>query len=128
GAALAVVVTTYWARAVRWRYLLTPIGPTRFRTVFRSPVIGFAALGLVPFRGGDALRGYLLARQEGLSFSAAFATIVVERVLDLIAVLALLALYLTLAADVSGLSTAQVRLVGLVGLAAVLLAAVLWVL
>ena len=127
-AALLVVAATYWARAVRWRYLLTPIGPTRFRTVFRATVIGFAALGLLPLRAGDALRAYLLARQEGLSLSAAFATIVVERVLDLIAVLALLALYVTVAADVSGLSSAQVRLVELVGLAALVLAVVLWVL
>ena len=126
--ALCVMVTTYWTRAVRWRYLLTPIGPTRFRTAFRTTVIGFAALGLLPLRAGDALRGYLLARQEGLSFSATFATIVVERVLDLIAVLSLLAVYLAVFADVSGLSTAQVRLVELFGLAALLLAAVLWVL
>jgi uncharacterized protein (TIRG00374 family) len=128
GAAIAVVAATYWARAVRWRYLLSPIGPTRFRTVFRATIIGFAALGLLPARAGDVLRPYLVSRQEGLSLSSLFATIVVERVLDLIAVLSLLALYVTLGADVSGLSSAQVRLVEMFGLAALLLAVVLWVL
>ena len=68
-------------------YLLSPIGPTRFRTVFRATIIGFAALGLLPARAGDVLRPYLVARQEGLSLSSTFATIVIERVLDLIAVL-----------------------------------------
>ena len=48
-------------------YLLAPIGPTRFRTVFRATVIGFAALAILPARAGDVLRPYLLARQEGLT-------------------------------------------------------------
>jgi uncharacterized protein (TIRG00374 family) len=127
-AALGIVASTYWARAARWWYLVSPIGPTRFRTVFRSTIIGFAALGLLPLRAGDALRAYLLARREGLSFSAVFATIVAERVLDLIAVLALLAVYLSVAADVSSLSQAQVRLVELFGVAALVLSVLLWVL
>ena len=82
-----LVAATFWVRAVRWQYLLAPIGPTRFRTAFRTTVIGFAALALLPARAGDVLRPYLLARQEGLSPPATFATIVMERVLDLIAVL-----------------------------------------
>jgi uncharacterized protein (TIRG00374 family) len=61
--------------------------------VFRTTVIGFGALGLLPIRVGDVIRPYLLARQEGLSVSSVFATVVMERVLDLVAVLALLALY-----------------------------------
>jgi uncharacterized protein (TIRG00374 family) len=128
--ALLVVAATYWARAVRWRYLLTPIGPTRFRTVFRATVIGFAALGLLPARAGDVLRPYLVARQEGLSLSSAFATIVIERVLDLMAVLALLAIYLAVAADVASMSPALLRSVivsaSMAGLLAVVMIGVLW--
>jgi uncharacterized protein (TIRG00374 family) len=91
--AFVFVLLTYWARAVRWQYLLSPVGHTRFRTVFRTTVVGFAALAILPARVGDVLRPYLLARQEGLATTATFATVVMERVLDLIAVLVLLALY-----------------------------------
>jgi uncharacterized protein (TIRG00374 family) len=42
------------------------------------------------------LRPYLLAKQEGLPFTATLATIVVERILDLSAVLMLLGLYMAL--------------------------------
>jgi uncharacterized protein (TIRG00374 family) len=49
------------------------------------------------------LRPYLLARQEGLSTSATLATIVMERVLDLIAMLVLLAVYVWGTADPSRL-------------------------
>jgi glycosyltransferase 2 family protein len=92
-ASVALVLVTYWARAVRWRYLLVPLGPVRFRTAARTTVIGFAASFLLPARAGDVLRPYLLAKQEGLDPTATFATIVVERVLDLVAVLGLLAVY-----------------------------------
>lgn len=85
--------STMWIRAVRWRHLLTPIGPTSFRTVFRAGVIGFAALAILPARVGDLLRPYLVSRQENLPYSACLATIVMERVLDLITVLTLMAIY-----------------------------------
>jgi uncharacterized protein (TIRG00374 family) len=90
---LLMVGVTFVARTIRWRYLLNPIGDTRFRTVFRTTVIGFGALGVLPVRVGDVIRPYLLARQERLPVSSVFATIVMERVLDLVAVLALLAFY-----------------------------------
>lgn len=94
--ALSVVLTLsmYFVRAQRWQYLLEPLGHTRFWVAFRTTVIGFMALLLLPGRVGEVLRPYLLAKQEGLPPTAAFATIIVERFLDLAAVLILLALYL----------------------------------
>jgi glycosyltransferase 2 family protein len=91
---LAVTAFTFVIRAERWKYLLEPLGPTRFSTVFRTTVIGFAASAVLPARAGEVIRPYLLARREGLSATAAFATILVERVLDLVAVLLLLAAFL----------------------------------
>ena len=129
--AVVVVGITYWARAVRWRCLLTPIGPTRFRTVFRTTIIRFAALGVLPARAGDVLGPYLLARQEGLSLSSTFATIVIERLLDLIAVLLLLAIYLAVAVDTATMSPALLRSVivsaSIAGSLAALMIGVLWV-
>jgi len=93
---LGVVATAigFVIRAERWKYLLEPIGRVRFRNAFRTTVIGFGASAVLPARAGEVIRPYLLARQEGLSATAAFATIVVERVLDLVAVLSLLATFL----------------------------------
>jgi uncharacterized protein (TIRG00374 family) len=93
GALLATVVA-FVIRAERWQYLLAPLGPTRFSNVFKTTVIGFAASAVLPARAGEVVRPYLLARQEGLSATATFATIIVERILDLVAVLTLLAAYL----------------------------------
>lgn len=90
---LAVVATvaTFVFRAWRWQHLLAPIGHARFGNAFRTTVIGFGANGLLPGRVGEVLRPYLLARREGFDPAAAFATIVLERALDLITLLCLFA-------------------------------------
>lgn len=130
--ALVCVAVTYWVRAWRWQMLLAPLGPTRFRTAFRTTVIGFAALSLLPARAGDLLRPYLLARQEGLPAPATFATIVMERVLDMIAVILLLAIFVWGFADPETLSGTLKRSVevstALAGAAALALLALMWVL
>src|SRR4030095_10690528 len=77
-AAIGVTFVTYTLRAHRWRILLSPLGPVRFRTAFRTTVIGFTALFLLPGRVGEILRPYLLARQERLNPASAFAPVVVE--------------------------------------------------
>src|SRR5689334_21121579 len=126
------VIVTYWARAIRWQYLLAPIGPTRFRTVFRTTVLGFAALAVLPARVGDVIRPYLLARREGLPTSATFATVVMERVLDLIAVLVLLAIYVWGFSGVGALPQVFLRPVEvsavIASVVAVVLFALMWIL
>jgi uncharacterized protein (TIRG00374 family) len=89
--AVALTLVTYVLRAVRWQAILRPIGHARFRTAFRTTVIGFTASYLLPARVGEVLKPYLLAREEGLKAPATFATVIVERVLDLVSVLVLFA-------------------------------------
>ncbi|MGE0862388.1 MAG: lysylphosphatidylglycerol synthase transmembrane domain-containing protein [Vicinamibacterales bacterium] len=93
-ASLLLTSVTFLIRAERWQYFLAPLGPTRFMVVLRTTVIGFAASAVLPARAGEVIRPYLLARREGLSATATFATIIVERILDLVAVLLLLAAFL----------------------------------
>ena len=93
GVGLVFVALTYIARTYRWQALLSPLGRVRYWPTFRATVVGFAALGLLPARAGDLLRPYMLARREGLPAPATFATVIMERVFDLVAVLGLLAVY-----------------------------------
>jgi hypothetical protein len=91
GLSAAVTLLTMVLRAIRWQYLLEPIGHARFGPAFRTTTIGFAASAVLPARAGEVIRPYLLARQEGLSATATFATIIIERVLDAITCVMLLA-------------------------------------
>ena len=94
--AVLITIGTYFLRAIRWQFLLSPIGSTRLSMVFRAVVIGFAASGVLPARAGEFLRPYLLGRWEGLSVAAAFATVLLERLLDLVIVTVFLSLFLLL--------------------------------
>ena len=128
--ALGLTFLMYIVRAERWQYMLEPLGHTRFWVAFRTTVIGFAASFVLPARAGELLRPYLLARSERLPATAAFATIVLERVLDLVAVLILLGVFfaafaggvaaaapaLFQAIAVGGLALAPVGLALLVGM------------
>lgn len=119
---LAVLVTlqTYLFRAWRWQALLRPIGKARFRTAFRTTIIGFTATFLLPARVGEILRPYLLARREGMKATSTFATVLVERLLDMTTVLLLFSIALPLAgvdvgreAEVAGLVAAAVAIAAL---------------
>lgn len=93
--ALSVGMTlfTYLVRAGRWQAMLQPLGRPSYMNAFRATVIGFAANSLLPARAGEVLRPYLLARREGLSATSAFATILLERLIDLITVLFLFGIF-----------------------------------
>lgn len=88
-AAVAVTFLTHAFRAWRWQSLLAPIGSTHFSNAFQTTIIGFSVSFFVPARAGEVVRPYLLARKEGLRPTAAFATVILERLLDLTTVLLL---------------------------------------
>lgn len=90
---VAVTIGTYLARAWRWGYLLRPLARVPLMRLFSITNVGFAT-GLVIPRAGEVVRPYLVARHHGLQTSAAFASIILERLFDLIVVLALFASYL----------------------------------
>lgn len=90
--ALAVATTTagFLVRAVRWRYLLAPVQPsTPLRSRFAAVCVGFMVNNLLP-RVGEVARAYSYSRLEDVPATTAFATLVVERFLDGVAVLLLL--------------------------------------
>jgi glycosyltransferase 2 family protein len=92
-AGLVATAMTYVLRAWRWQSLLAPIGHARFSVALKTTIIGFAASAVLPARAGEVLRPYLLARRESMSATAAFATIILERLLDLATVLLLFAAF-----------------------------------
>lgn len=89
--ALAAYFFGVWLRAVRWHYLLRPLRSLPVGRLFPVVVIGYMANDVLPARLGEVVRAYVLGEREGLSKSAAFATIAVERVFDGVTMLAFMA-------------------------------------
>jgi uncharacterized membrane protein YbhN (UPF0104 family) len=77
----------------------------RYADLFSATMVGFASGLLIP-RAQELLRPWLVSRRYPIPTSAGFATIILERLIDLVTVLVLFALYLfvlpTPAAQVQG--------------------------
>lgn len=81
------------ARALRWWLLLDrQVG---FGTAFHIHNIGLMVNSVIPLRGGELLRAFLVERrQPELPFLTVLSTIVTERLLDILAIVLLLVLAL----------------------------------
>jgi uncharacterized membrane protein YbhN (UPF0104 family) len=88
-----VTVGVYSARAWRWGDLLAPLGRVRYPDLFSATMVGFASGLLIP-RAGELLRPWLVSRRYPIAWSAGVATIILERIVDMITVLVLFAAYL----------------------------------
>jgi len=76
-----------WLRALRWKVMLDPVGKVALSKVYASTMIGFMANNVLPFRLGEFVRPYSIGTTGGISRSAALATIALERVFDMFALL-----------------------------------------
>lgn len=91
--AVGVLVLNLVIRGLRWQVLLRTLGNVPFRDVFAFLNIGYMVNDLLPLRAGEVVRSVLLASKEHFNTAAVLATVVVERLLDML-VLAGLALLL----------------------------------
>jgi uncharacterized protein (TIRG00374 family) len=87
GAVLAVV--GLWVRARRWRYLFPPGSPPP--GLLPAVMIGYMVNNILPLRAGEIVRVYVVARRWGHGFWTTLATLIVERVLDSLAIILVLA-------------------------------------
>ena len=96
---LAVIIVLYWARALRWKMLVLPIKPVKISQLYSPLMVGFMA-SVLPARVGEIVRAYLLAKNQNITFASSLATIVVERLFDLIFLLLLFAWLLAFQSDI----------------------------
>ncbi len=97
--AVVLMVASLWLRALRWRYLMAPVKRIGFGSLFRSMSIGLMANNVLPARIGELARAHVIGEKETISRSAAFATIVVERVFDGLTLLCILGIVLLAGLD-----------------------------
>ncbi|MBC8076613.1 MAG: flippase-like domain-containing protein [Chloroflexales bacterium] len=131
-----VFYLTFPLRALRWRLLLENAGvPVRagrkswasLPALMEYIFLSWFANCIVPAKLGDAYRGYLLKHNGSVSFSSTFGTIFAERLLDMLALFALLVVsgWITFGGNlppqtqlifVSGIVLVLLILAGLVGM------------
>jgi uncharacterized protein (TIRG00374 family) len=115
------VVVDLLMRALRWQRLVAPIGHVGYLPMLGYLLIGYLANNVLPARLGELVRSHYLGDREGLSRTTTLGTVVVERVVDFVVVVAIAAAAI-LVLSVRGI-VANAVLVG-VALAALLAAAI----
>jgi uncharacterized membrane protein YbhN (UPF0104 family) len=93
--ALGVYYLAFPIRAARWRILLTNAGAPRDliparRYLAENIYLSWFVNSLTPAKLGDVFRGWLLRRTTGITWSLGMGTIVAERLLDVIVLVALM--------------------------------------
>jgi len=91
---LAVTGLGLFLRSLRWQFLLAPMGRPGNGVLFRSLSIGYMANTFLPAHLGEIVRAWHASRTTGIAASSVFATIVVERLIDVVSLLLLLGLAL----------------------------------
>jgi uncharacterized protein (TIRG00374 family) len=85
----AFVVVDLLTRALRWQRLVAPIGHVGFLPMLAYLLIGYLANNVLPARLGELVRSHYLGDREGLSRTTTLGTVVVERVVDFVVVVAI---------------------------------------
>jgi uncharacterized protein (TIRG00374 family) len=88
---LAVIALGLVLRSLRWQILLAPLQKTKIGILFTSLSIGYMANTFLPAHLGEFARAWHARKKTGIAASSVFATIVVERLIDVFCLLLLLA-------------------------------------
>lgn len=82
-----VVLLGHFLRSYRWGIIVESLVKYDQLTLFIISSIGFMAVGILPARLGEFARPYLVKQKSGIRMSSSMATIIVERVFDVFAIL-----------------------------------------
>src|SRR5574340_1639472 len=80
--AVAFDILSYVVQALRWNYVLKPLGaPSLFRST-QAIYVGLFTNEILPLRGGELVRAYLVSHWTRLGFSVVLCSVAIERLLD----------------------------------------------
>ncbi len=88
--ALLFLALMYVLRILRWKLLLSPVLDVSWRRVSNALFVGLLANNVLPARAGELVRPYVLQRGAEAGFSQALASVVVDRIFDLIGIVGLM--------------------------------------
>ncbi len=89
--ALLLLILDQVARTWRWRLLFHRATRPPWRETFAALSVGYLVSTVIPLRLGDPIRAWAVGRYTKAGFAESLATVMVERALDLLAVMVLLA-------------------------------------
>jgi len=96
-----LLLAVYYVLTARnWTLLLEPLGHFSVRQVLPSMMVGFGGNNLFPMRLGELVRTVVFSRQHNRPVGAVLASLVLERILDVLTILVLYVVTLFVLRDV----------------------------
>lgn len=92
---------TNWIRAVRWKVLLNAEKEVPIKSVFWANMAGYLGNNIFPARAGEWIRAAYISKENSFFISYSLATGLVERFIDLIALVVLGSIAITIAGILS---------------------------
>jgi glycosyltransferase 2 family protein len=101
-AALAVYVSAYVLRSLRWRLILRPVERVRVSESFFMLMAGYFVNYIVPVRAGEVAKAFFLKRLKGVPIATSLPTIYVDKLFELMSVVLVLVLVPVLSLSLTG--------------------------
>jgi len=76
-----------WVRGLRWKWLFKESASPSVTSLYRAELIGYFGNNILPLRLGEILRAYIIGKENNLPKSFVFGTIVLERLMDMFALI-----------------------------------------
>ena len=74
-----------WLRGLRWKWLFKESASPSVASLYRAELIGYFGNNVLPLRLGELLRTYIVGKENNFPKSFVFGTIVIERLMDMLA-------------------------------------------
>lgn len=119
--ATAILIGINLVRAYRWGLLLDGDGPLSLWWLFRLVNIGYLLNNTFPAKAGELVRGILVGRQAAGGVGQGLSTVLMERILDMLTVVAMLLVLIPFVdlppwAATAGLTLGTAAVVGVLGM------------
>jgi len=80
----------FFIRAYRWKIILPESSQQSLEDVFDATILGFFATNILPLRAGEFIRPWLYSKWSNLKMLTCLASVIVERVFDVLALMLIL--------------------------------------
>lgn len=81
---------SHWLRAIRWQLFLNSIKKIPLVKLFSATLIGYMGNTILPAHLGEFIRANVIGRNEKIPTSSVFATILIERIIDVLSLLVIM--------------------------------------
>jgi len=112
---IPISTASYYLRSIRWGVFVRAEKKIPIQTIFWANMVGYLGNSILPARAGEWVRSALLGGEGGIGTSFILATVLAERIFDVIALMLIGSMAFLLQAVIPGVLTTGLMFMAVVG-------------